>query len=60
LTTRTHLIPRLAELEGKELGCWCVDPGDPSKFCHGHAIVALYKAHVVDGMGVQEMLAALC
>lgn len=55
LTRKTHLVPRLTELAGKELGCWCVDPNEPDKYCHGHAIVALFKAHVVNGLTVEQM-----
>jgi len=59
LTAKNHLIPKLAGLAGKELGCWCVDPGEPDKYCHGHAIVTLYKAHVLNGLTVEEMLKEL-
>lgn len=57
LTRRIHLFAKLADLEGKELGCWCVNPEEPDKYCHGHSIVALYKDHVVNKRSIGELRA---
>jgi len=38
-----ELLARLAELEGKRLGCWCKTADAPDTPCHGDVLVKLLK-----------------
>lgn len=46
LLGRSGLAPRLSELRGRQLGCWCCDwrPGDPNRPCHAVVLAGLANA----------------
>jgi hypothetical protein len=53
--TRTegrHLLPRLRELRGKNLACWCRILDSQNNYCHCHADVLLCLAN---GMSMEEV-----
>ena len=38
-----RLYNSLEELRGKKLACWCYDPSNPKKVCHGAILIELLE-----------------
>jgi hypothetical protein len=39
-------LDEIEELRGKNLGCWCVEPGKPEIQCHGHILVRILNERI--------------
>ena len=43
IMSNKQLYNSLNELKGKKLACWCYDPADPKKVCHGNILIELLE-----------------